>query len=92
MRERLGAEPGQSRVGSCDAAERVLAPAQGPSAIIRIEINREKRQQIPDLDFFHRFVRSLFFHRRKLCSASMISASSGSCRRPTSTRCLDERN
>ncbi len=44
------------------------------SAIIRIEINREKRQQIPDLDFFHRFVRSLFFHRRKFLRSVLISA------------------
>lgn len=44
------------------------------SAIIRITPNAEKRAQIPDLTFFHTFVRALFFHRRKFLRSVIISA------------------
>ena len=36
------------------------------SAIIQIVPRDDKRRQIPDLEFFHNFVRSLFLHRRKV--------------------------
>jgi 16S rRNA (adenine1518-N6/adenine1519-N6)-dimethyltransferase len=42
------------------------------SAIIHIVPNPEKRQRIPDLDFFHAFVRSLFLHRRKFLRGVLI--------------------
>ena len=38
------------------------------SAIIHIETDTAKRNRIPDLAYYHRFVRSLFIHRRKLLS------------------------
>lgn len=44
------------------------------SAIIRIVPNPEKRAQIHDLEFYHRFVRSLFFHRRKFLRSVLISS------------------
>lgn len=44
------------------------------SAIIRIVTDLERRTAIPDIDFFHTFVRSLFFHRRKFLRSVMISA------------------
>ena len=33
-----------------------------------------KRALIPDLKFFHQFVRALFFHRRKFLRSVLISA------------------
>ena len=44
------------------------------SAIIRISPQQEKRSQIPDLGFYHRFVRALFFHRRKFLRSVLNSA------------------
>ena len=35
------------------------------SAIIRVTLDDELRDRIPDRKFFHTFVRSMFFHRRK---------------------------
>ncbi len=44
------------------------------SAIIQIVPDLEKRASIPDLEFFHQFVRSLFFHRRKFLRSVLVSA------------------
>lgn len=44
------------------------------SAIIHIVLNHEKRARIPDLQFFHRFVRAMFFHRRKFLRSELLSA------------------
>lgn len=44
------------------------------SAILHIEVFHELRERIPDLAFFHTFVRSLFFHRRKLLRRVLRSA------------------
>jgi 16S rRNA (adenine1518-N6/adenine1519-N6)-dimethyltransferase len=44
------------------------------SAIIRITPNAELRGRIPDLDFFHNFARSMFFHRRKYLRSELLSA------------------
>jgi 16S rRNA (adenine1518-N6/adenine1519-N6)-dimethyltransferase len=44
------------------------------SAIMRIEPNEARRRTIPDLGFFHTFVRSLFFHRRKFLRSVLVSA------------------
>lgn len=49
-------------------------PPKVNSAIIRISPKPEKRSRIPDLVFYHRFVRSLFFHRRKYLRSVIISA------------------
>jgi 16S rRNA (adenine1518-N6/adenine1519-N6)-dimethyltransferase len=40
-------------------------PPKVNSAIIKISPQIEKRERIPDFKFYHTFVRSLFFHRRK---------------------------
>jgi 16S rRNA (adenine1518-N6/adenine1519-N6)-dimethyltransferase len=42
------------------------------SAIVHIVPNPEKRERIPDLTFFHDFVRSLFLHRRKFLRGVLI--------------------
>ena len=44
------------------------------SAILRIDLDPERRSAIPDLDYFHQTVRSLFFHRRKFLRSVVISA------------------
>jgi 16S rRNA (adenine1518-N6/adenine1519-N6)-dimethyltransferase len=44
------------------------------SAIIKVIPNEQKRARIPDLTFFHTFVRALFFHRRKFLRSVIISA------------------
>lgn len=43
------------------------------SAIIHIETDTAKRNRIPDLAYYHRFVRSLFIHRRKLLRGVLVS-------------------
>jgi len=44
------------------------------SAILQILPNADKRARILDLDFFHTFVRSMFFHRRKFLRSELLSA------------------
>ena len=44
------------------------------SAIISIVVNPEKRDRIPDLEYFHAFTRAMFFHRRKLLRSELLSA------------------
>jgi 16S rRNA (adenine1518-N6/adenine1519-N6)-dimethyltransferase len=65
----------------CDASlVRVLAPSvfwprpKVESAIIRVVPQAEKRARLPDADFFHRFVRGLFLHRRKFLRSGLLSA------------------
>jgi 16S rRNA (adenine1518-N6/adenine1519-N6)-dimethyltransferase len=65
----------------CDAEIlRVLPPSvfwprpKVHSAFLRVLPRRHKRKCFPDLDFYHRFVRSLFFHRRKFLRSVLISA------------------
>jgi 16S rRNA (adenine1518-N6/adenine1519-N6)-dimethyltransferase len=47
---------------------------QVTSAIIHIDYVPAKRARIADLRFFHDFVRSMFFHRRKFLRSVMASA------------------
>jgi 16S rRNA (adenine1518-N6/adenine1519-N6)-dimethyltransferase len=65
----------------CEASVvRVLPPTvfwprpQVESAIIHLVLDQHKRDRIADLMFFHRFVRSLFFHRRKFLRSVLVSA------------------
>jgi 16S rRNA (adenine1518-N6/adenine1519-N6)-dimethyltransferase len=44
------------------------------SAILRLEVDAAKRDRIPDLEFFHGFVRAMFFHRRKFLRSQLLSA------------------
>lgn len=44
------------------------------SAIISIEPQDSLRQRITDVDFFHRTVRALYFHRRKFLRSVVVSA------------------
>jgi 16S rRNA (adenine1518-N6/adenine1519-N6)-dimethyltransferase len=44
------------------------------SAIVKIVVDPQKRASIPNLDYFHEFIRALFFHRRKFLRANVLSA------------------
>ena len=73
----------------CDAAIlRVLPPSvfwprpKVDSVIVQIVPNAEKRAQIPDLNFFHTFVRSMFFHRRKFLRSVVVAAMKGQLSKP----------
>ena len=44
------------------------------SAIIQIELDETLRARIADRAFFHTFVRSMFFHRRKYLRSELLSA------------------
>ena len=44
------------------------------SAIIHLHRDDALRGRIPDLKFFHRFIRAIFFHRRKYLRGVAISA------------------
>jgi 16S rRNA (adenine1518-N6/adenine1519-N6)-dimethyltransferase len=44
------------------------------SAIVQIRPDPALRARIPDPEFFHSFVRAMFFHRRKFLRANLVSA------------------
>jgi 16S rRNA (adenine1518-N6/adenine1519-N6)-dimethyltransferase len=44
------------------------------SAIIRITIDPERRARIPNLKYFHQFVKVIFIHRRKFLRANVVPA------------------
>jgi len=62
---------------------RVLPPAvfwprpNVHSAIIRLDTVPEWREKFADIDYFHKTVRALFFHRRKFLRSVVISAMKG---------------
>lgn len=53
------------------------------SAIIHVVPDAEKRSRFPDLEDFHTFVRSMFFHRRKFLRSELLSAFKGEVDKPT---------
>lgn len=44
------------------------------SAIIRIVLDHQRRQAIPELKYFHQFTKALFLHRRKFLRANLVAA------------------
>lgn len=44
------------------------------SAIVRLVVDPERRAAIPDLKYFHQFVKSIFLHRRKFLRANLVAA------------------
>ncbi len=52
------------------------------SAIIRVELQEDKRARIPDRAFFHQFVRTIFLHRRKFLRSTLCSAVKGQLDKP----------
>jgi 16S rRNA (adenine1518-N6/adenine1519-N6)-dimethyltransferase len=58
------------------------------SAIVQVTLDDALRQRIPDLKFFHGFVRSMFFHRRKFLRSGLLSAYKKRLARPDVDRIL----
>jgi len=86
--DRLAATPGSKDFGALSLwvqsqwrveLVRVLAPTgfwprpKVTSAIVQIELDPQRRQQVGDLAFFHTFVRSMFLHRRKLLRSELAA-------------------
>jgi 16S rRNA (adenine1518-N6/adenine1519-N6)-dimethyltransferase len=44
------------------------------SAVIRLVVDPARRAAIGDLAYFHQFIKSLFFHRRKFLRANVLAA------------------
>tara|TARA_B100000519_G_scaffold95035_1_gene82525 strand:+ start:5656 stop:6564 length:909 start_codon:yes stop_codon:yes gene_type:complete len=88
LAERIIARPGTKEFGAlslwiqaqCNPEiVRIMSPKvfwprpKVESAIIHIETDFNKRGRIPDLPYYHRFVRNLFIHRRKLLRGVLVS-------------------
>jgi 16S rRNA (adenine1518-N6/adenine1519-N6)-dimethyltransferase len=97
LADRLTAAPGTKDYGAvsvwaqslCDIdLIRVMPPAvfwprpKVFSAIIRMVPVPSKREQFPDLEFFHSFVRAIFRHRRKLLRGVVLSGYKGRLDKP----------
>jgi 16S rRNA (adenine1518-N6/adenine1519-N6)-dimethyltransferase len=89
LADRIVARPGTKDYGSLSIwvqsqsrAEivRVMPPAvfwprpKVTSAIIYVVLDDGLRGRIPDRAFFHRFIRAMFFHRRKLLRSELLGA------------------
>jgi len=89
LADRILAQPNSKDYGAlsvwiqslCDVElVRVMSPGvfwprpKVESAILHLEHRPDKRASIPDTEFFHQFVRSMFFHRRKFLRSVAISA------------------
>ena len=59
------------------------------SAILHIVPKPELRARIPDLPFFHTFVRAMFFHRRKYLRSVIASAYKGQIEKPDADGILE---
>lgn len=60
------------------------------SAIVHIELDEQRRACIADLVFFHKFVRSMFFHRRKFLRSEIASAYKDQLGKPGVDRILED--
>lgn len=49
-------------------------PPKVDSAIVRIVVNEQRRAAVPDLRYFHQFVKAIFIHRRKFLRANVVAA------------------
>lgn len=104
---RIAAKPGTKDYGAlavwmqsqCDCClVRVMPPSvfwprpKVDSAIVQVIYNPKKRGRIPDLIFFHDFVRALFFHRRKFLRSVLCSAFKNRVEKKTVDDILEEMN
>lgn len=62
------------------------------SAIMRIVIDKERREAIPDLRYFHQFVKTIFIHRRKFLRANVVAAMKEHLTKPEVDEVLTEMN
>jgi 16S rRNA (adenine1518-N6/adenine1519-N6)-dimethyltransferase len=88
MAERICARPGTKDYSALSVwiqsqctteIVRIMAPSvfwprpKVDSAIVRITLEPERRSAIPDLEYFHTFVRTLFLHRRKFLRGVLVA-------------------
>jgi 16S rRNA (adenine1518-N6/adenine1519-N6)-dimethyltransferase len=52
------------------------------SAIVRIVVDPERRDAVPDLRYFHQLTKAIFLHRRKFLRANLVSALKGTLDKP----------
>ena len=105
LADRILAEPNSKDYGAlsvwiqslCDIElVRVMSPKvfwprpKVESAILHIEHRPDKRARIADTEFFHQFVRSMFFHRRKFLRSVAISAFKNQLTKPEVDEVLAE--
>ncbi len=103
--DRIVARPGTKDYGAlavwmqaqCDCRiVRIMPPSvfwprpKVDSAIVQMVYNQKKRNRIPNLRFFHEFVRALFFHRRKFIRSVLCSAFKNRLEKDVVDRILDE--
>ena len=103
--DRIVAKPGKKDYGAlavwmqaqCDChIIRIMPPSvfwprpKVDSAIVQLKYNQKKRDRIPNLSFFHDFVRALFFHRRKYIRSVLCSAFKGRLDKETVDKVLEE--
>jgi 16S rRNA (adenine1518-N6/adenine1519-N6)-dimethyltransferase len=60
------------------------------SAIVKIVTDFEKRAAIPDLKYFHQFVKTIFIHRRKYLRANIVAAMKEHLSKPQIDEILSE--
>jgi 16S rRNA (adenine1518-N6/adenine1519-N6)-dimethyltransferase len=60
------------------------------SAFLKVTLDEPARRRIPDRQFFHSFVRAMFFHRRKLLRSELLSAFKKGLDKPGVDRLLAE--
>jgi 16S rRNA (adenine1518-N6/adenine1519-N6)-dimethyltransferase len=60
------------------------------SAIVRLDLDRTRMAAIPDLEYYHQTIRSLFFHRRKYLRSVVISAMKGRLEKSVVDSLLDD--
>ncbi len=104
LADRIVASPGTKDYGSlsiwvqsqCRAEiVRVMPPAvfwprpKVSSAIVHVVVDEGRRGRIPDRQFFHAFVRAMFFHRRKFLRSELLGAFKNRLTKPQVDRMLD---
>lgn len=92
LADRLVAEPWSKNYGALSVwvqsqckteIVRVMSPKvfwpapKVTSAIVRLEVQPQRRAMIPDLKYFHQFTKAIFLHRRKYLRANVVSALKG---------------
>jgi 16S rRNA (adenine1518-N6/adenine1519-N6)-dimethyltransferase len=105
LADRMLARPNTKDYGSlsvwvqslCDVElVRVMAPSvfwprpKVDSAIVHLVHREDRRVGIPDIDYFHDFVRALFFHRRKFMRGVLVSAFKESLEKPQVDQVLQQ--
>ncbi len=60
------------------------------SAIVKIVVDPEKRAAIPNLKYFHQFVKTIFIHRRKFLRANIVAAMKEHLSKPEIDEILSE--